>query len=358
MLQGVIGFGRRSGARVASIRRSSSDARTDRRQILSFAAVFVLLIPALLGSCGDNPSEPAPPRPETLGPVSIRVLPASASLSALEETVQLTAEVRDRDGQPMSGATVEWTSSADSVVVVGSTGLARAVGNGEATISASTGTASGTALGNLAILVRQIASSVIVAPSEAAMAPGATLRLEAAAFDGNAQPVAEAEFSWRVSDPAVAMVDATGLAVGTGDGLATITAQAGYAEGASRIAVGNPDRAALMAFYNAADGPNWSRSANWQTDAPLAEWYGVDIDARGRVSRLNLANNNVGGRMTPELRHLTGLTELILQRNRLRGPIPQELGELSKLEVLSLASNKLTGSIPEELARLGTSAAD
>ncbi len=313
----------------------------------------MLIVPPLLISCGDNPAEPAPPRPAILGPVSIRVLPASASLSALDETVQLTAEVRDRNGQPVSGATVEWASSADSTVVVGGTGLARAAGNGEATISASTGTAAGTAVGNAAILVRQIASSVVVAPSEAAIAPGATLRLKAEAFDGNAQPVAEAEFSWRVSNPAVAIVDATGLVVGTGDGLATITAQAGHAEGASRIAVGNPDRTALTAFYSAADGPNWSRSGNWLTDAPLAEWYGVDIDARGRVSRLNLTDNNVGGRMTPELRHLTGLTELILRRNRLGGPIPQELGELQELEVLSLASNNFTGSIPAELRRLG-----
>ena len=38
------------------------------------------------------------------------------------------------------------------------------------------------------------------------------------------------------------------------------------------------DRAALVALYNATDGPNWVINENWLTDAPLGEWYGVDTD--------------------------------------------------------------------------------
>ena len=36
------------------------------------------------------------------------------------------------------------------------------------------------------------------------------------------------------------------------------------------------DRAALVALYEATDGPNWVDNGNWLTDAPLGEWYGVD----------------------------------------------------------------------------------
>ena len=48
------------------------------------------------------------------------------------------------------------------------------------------------------------------------------------------------------------------------------------------------ERAALVALYNATDGPNWVNNENWLTDAPLGEWYGVDTDNAGRVVGLNL----------------------------------------------------------------------
>ena len=33
------------------------------------------------------------------------------------------------------------------------------------------------------------------------------------------------------------------------------------------------DRAALVALYNATDGPNWTDNTNWLSDEPLGEWY-------------------------------------------------------------------------------------
>jgi len=45
------------------------------------------------------------------------------------------------------------------------------------------------------------------------------------------------------------------------------------------------DRAALEALYDATDGPNWTDSTNWRTDAPLGDWFGVttDTDAGSRM---------------------------------------------------------------------------
>ncbi len=48
------------------------------------------------------------------------------------------------------------------------------------------------------------------------------------------------------------------------------------------------DRAALVALYNATDGPNWPDNANWLTNNPLAEWRGVTTNDEGRVTRLDL----------------------------------------------------------------------
>ena len=39
------------------------------------------------------------------------------------------------------------------------------------------------------------------------------------------------------------------------------------------------DRAALVALFEATNGPMWNSAENWLTDAPLREWYGV-VDGR------------------------------------------------------------------------------
>ena len=123
------------------------------------------------------------------------------------------------------------------------------------------------------------------------------------------------------------------------------------------------ERAALEALYRATDGPNWRNSDNWLTDAPLGQWYGVTVNARGRVTRLDLAGrwdsdaqepvpHGLTGPIPPELGQLTSLTRLDLDANRLSGPVPPELGQLASLEWLDLGDNLLSGPIPSELGRL------
>ena len=123
------------------------------------------------------------------------------------------------------------------------------------------------------------------------------------------------------------------------------------------------DRAALVALYNATDGPNWKNNTNWLTDAPLGDWYGVDTDGSGRVVRLDLSGRwnrdtrteeqfGLWGPIPAELSNLENLTELSLGYNSLQGPIPPELGNLKNLEVLWLSRNDLSGNIPPELGNL------
>ena len=142
----------------------------------------------------------------------------------------------------------------------------------------------------------------------------------------------------------------------------------------------SPDRAALVALYNATDGPNWTNNDNWLSDAPIGEWYGVTTDDSGRVISLSFVDNRLSGELPPELGSLTNLTllsiiaydldgelsgeiplelgsltnlELVtLWGNQLRGEIPPELGSLTNLIALGLSSNQLTGEIPSELGSL------
>ena len=54
-----------------------------------------------------------------------------------------------------------------------------------------------------------------------------------------------------------------------------------------------PDRTALEALYDATEGATWTVSTNWKTDADA--WWGVTTDADGKVTELDLSNNNLVG---------------------------------------------------------------
>ena len=277
-------------------------------------------------------------------PTTVAVTPDTVALTALGHSAQFAAEVRDQSGRVMTDAAVSWTSGDTAVAVVDSTGSVTAVGNGTATITAVAGEASGHAVA----LVMQSAGSVIVTPAADSIARGDTLRLSAEALDENGHAVVGANFSWSSSNGSVATVDASGLVLGVAEGTATISAVAGSAQGTAQITVSNPDRAALVAFYEATGGRNWVNSENWLTEAPLRDWYGVTM-AGDRVRFLHLRENGLTGRIPPELGRLTRLGALYLDNNALTGPIPPELGRLTGLGALELRSNALTGPIPPEL---------
>ena len=89
-------------------------------------------------ACGDGPTEPPgvadPPRP-----AAVTVSPATATLEALGATTRLSAQVRDQNGQVMTGMSVTWATGDASVATVDATGLVTAVGSGMATVTATAG---------------------------------------------------------------------------------------------------------------------------------------------------------------------------------------------------------------------------
>ena len=329
---------------------------TRHRTIIRLSAALASV--ALVWACGgDSPT--APPAPEPARPTTVTVSPATAPLTALGATVQLMAEVRDQNAGVMAGATVTWSSSDTSVATVNASGLVTGVGEGMATITASAGNVSGSAV----VTVMQPVASVEVSPSADTIGLGSTLQLAAEGFDENGDAVESVQFSWESSDVAIATVDASGLVTGVAVGAATITASAGSGQGTAEITVMDLERAALVALYEATDGPNWVDSENWLTDAPLGDWFGVDTDDSGRVVRLDLSGtwdteaqrsvvHGLSGPIPPELGNLASLTTLDLGYNLLSDPVPPELGNLSTLKTLNLRRNLLTGPIPPGLGHL------
>ena len=112
------------------------------------------------------------------------------------------------------------------------------------------------------------------------------------------------------------------------------------------------ERAALVALYDATGGASWTDRTNWLSDAPLNLWYGVETDRNGRVTGLDLGENNLTGPLPATLGNLTNLTQLHLGENNLTGPLPATLGNLTKLESLVLWLNSLTGPLPASWGNL------
>ena len=112
------------------------------------------------------------------------------------------------------------------------------------------------------------------------------------------------------------------------------------------------DRSSLVKFFNGTNGAQWTNKTNWNSDiiSPCG-WFGVTC-ANGRVTELNLFNNNLSGTIPIEKEDFTALKVLELARNTLSGTIPAELGNLSSLERLAISDNQLQGEIPPKLAYL------
>ena len=281
--------------------------------------------------------------------------PAQGRLAALDATAQLTAEVRDQNGQVMAGIVVTWSSSEAGVAGVDAAGLVTAAGNGTATITVATGSVTGSAT----VVVEQDAVALSGLPAADTLLwygePGDTLRLVAEAADANGHPVEGARFGWSSSLASVATVDAGGLVRGAGEGVTTITATADSLRASTELTVINRDRAALAALYHATGGPNWQRNKNWLSPR-MQDWEGVRTDLRNdgvvTVTSLLLHRNNLTGPIPPELGNLMRLVLLVLMDNQLTGPIPPELGNLAKLEGLWLDRNDISGLIPSWLGNL------
>ena len=120
----------------------------------------------------------------------------------------------------------------------------------------------------------------------------------------------------------------------------------------NRLTAPRSDRDVLIELYNATNGNNWKRRANWKSNKPLSQWYGVRIDSSGRVTSLDLRFNQLKGRIPAALGNLRNLRWLNLSINQLTGSIPAALGNLKYLENLALYNSQLTGSIPEALGNL------
>jgi uncharacterized protein YjdB len=168
-----------------------------------------------------------------LGPASIELSPSSLSFESLGEDRQLSAAVKDQNGNPRQ-ATIAWTSADTRVASVSTSGKVTAVGPGTTTVTATAGAVNKL----MTISVLQVPRTVDVTPGQASLpALGATATLVGVVKDARGNPIPDSRLSWSSSDATVASVDATGAVTAVGNGTATITASVQSGSGTSTVQV-------------------------------------------------------------------------------------------------------------------------
>ena len=108
--------------------------RRPRRLIVGLVLTsFALGLGSILLACGGDPGVTDPGPGEV---ASVAVTPTDLSMTALGDTVTLSATARDAGGATVPGASFTWSSSDVNVATVSATGLLTAMGNGTTTVTA------------------------------------------------------------------------------------------------------------------------------------------------------------------------------------------------------------------------------
>lgn len=194
-----------------------------RKQILALAVAVSLT------ACGGDKDPTGLDSNEAATVATVVVTPATNNLVSIGATVQLSAVARDASGNTIPGKSFTWSSSAIAVATVSISGIATAVANGTASITATTDGVQGTA----SLSVAPVTSTIEVTPAIGELnSIGATLQFSAVAKDGNGNVIAGKTFTWSTSATPIATVDAvTGIATAVASGTATITASADGVDG-------------------------------------------------------------------------------------------------------------------------------
>lgn len=176
------------------------------------AVLSTLALAVLAVGCGDSPTGNGG---DDTTPASVSVTPGTATLVSLGDTTDLSATVRNASGGTLSAA-VTWTSSNTGVATVDGEGRVVAVANGAATITATAGTADGSASITVQQAVDSLAASGDAQSADAGTPLDSTVAVRA--FDARGNPVAGASVAFTVltgggsADPASGTTDGAGEA--------------------------------------------------------------------------------------------------------------------------------------------------
>ncbi|HEV2750269.1 MAG TPA: Ig-like domain-containing protein [Gemmatimonadales bacterium] len=153
--------------------------------------------------------------------VAVAVVPRAVSLNP-GDTQAFSALGVTGGGDSIPGAPVEWEATGGAITPDGIYTAGSGGGNFSVTAVSLMGTAqSGIATVNV---FRNVIAAIAVRPDTATLPLKGSWRLYATVFDSVGDSVSAGTLAWTSSNPAVVLVDSTGLVTGESQGTATITA--------------------------------------------------------------------------------------------------------------------------------------
>ena len=186
--------------------------------VLPRTTFLSLALTALLAACGGDSTAPND------GPAEV-IVSTVDTLRYVGATATFTAVVRNARHETLTGVAVSgWESSNPSVATVeGVTGVATAVGNGVATISAH----SGALKGSIDVVVQQAPVSLsLVPPTDTLRSLGDTGEYTAVVKDAGGSTIPAAVVAWTSTNPAVVAVDMVqGVATAVSNGAVYVKAR-------------------------------------------------------------------------------------------------------------------------------------
>src|SRR5947208_1678549 len=206
--------------------------RTEQSTVTALANWALTAITGTHTVCNFAITGSQPPAPVA----TVTLTPASATVNE-GQTLQLTATLKDANGNTLVGRSITWSNSNPSAAGVNGTGLVTGVTAGSATITATSEGKNGT---SAITVVHMPVASVTVTPASGTVPAGSSLPLTATPKDANGNPLVGRTVTWQSGNTSAATVNGSGLVSGVAAGSATITATSEGQSGTSAITVTPP----------------------------------------------------------------------------------------------------------------------
>src|SRR5450432_748604 len=169
-----------------------------------------------------------------VAPIAALSITPSASTITAGGSVQLSAHATDASGNTLTGRSVAWASSNNSVATVTTTGFVEGVHVGTSTI---TGTAEGKSATASITVNAGAASTLAITPGSVGLAAGNIQQLSTTIKDASGNVLSGLPVSWSSSNTSVGTVSSSGVVTASHAGTTTITASTTGASGSASLIV-------------------------------------------------------------------------------------------------------------------------
>lgn len=166
---------------------------------------IALFIGAQAGCGGDSPS--GPPNSK----VTRVEIEGGDALMVIGDSLRFTARALDASGQPVAGAALVWHISDNTVAVVSTSGMVKALAGGTTALIARSGSLADTV--TITVTASRVANVILTVPTQHVKVSD-TIQATARAVDAAGATVAGRPVTWGSSDSSAAVITPFGLILG------------------------------------------------------------------------------------------------------------------------------------------------